>query len=205
MRFDFFQRISRAPTNPHPAPKPREFDVAGLYRGPVAAGAAAPPQRALDETLRQADFWIVSKAIISPHYDIGYNDGPAQRTLVGDARRPLTLPSAQSYSSCICCRCSPLPRAANACSWAAPGAARPPAPARLVPADAGQRTRALHSSAWFAWTAACRRLARPWGDCQCSEGPVMTADYYRPSGQAPARGVRRRREVVYEADGPVVE
>ena len=102
MRFDFFQRISRAPTNPHPAPKPREFDVADLYRGPVAAGAAAEaPQRALDEKLRQAYFWIVNKAIISPHYDIEYNDGPAQRYLVGDARRALTLPSAQSYSSFI--------------------------------------------------------------------------------------------------------
>lgn len=102
MKFDFFQKISRAPTNPHTAPKAREFDVADLYRGPIAdPGEAAPAERALDEKLRQAYFWIVNKAIISPHYDIEYNEGPPQSFAVGDSRRTLTLPSAQSYSSFI--------------------------------------------------------------------------------------------------------
>ena len=102
MAFDFFQKISRAPTNPHGTNATREFDVADLYRGPVDAGqpaqGAAP---GLDEKLRQAYFWIVNKAIISPHYDIEYNDGPAQTFTVGDSKRVLTLPSGQSYSSYV--------------------------------------------------------------------------------------------------------
>jgi len=102
MKFDFFQKISRAPTNPRSAPKAREFDVGDLYRGPIAdSGEAAAGDRALDEKLRQAYFWIVNKAIISPHYDIEYNDGAPQNFNVGDSRRLLTLPSAQSYSSFV--------------------------------------------------------------------------------------------------------
>ncbi len=102
MAFDFFRKISRAPTNPRAVAKPREFDVADLYRGPAGDGgdAAAEPAQ-LDEKLRQAYFWIVNKAIISPHYDIEYNDGPAQSWTVGDSRRPFVLPSGQSYSSYV--------------------------------------------------------------------------------------------------------
>src|SRR5215467_2716158 len=97
---DFFRRVSQAPTNPRPTAKGRQFDVAELYQGPIqvdapAVGAGAP----LDEKLRQAYFWIVNNAIISPHYDIEYNDGPAPTFAVGDTRRTLSLPSAQSYSS----------------------------------------------------------------------------------------------------------
>ena len=103
--FNLFNRVSKAPTNPRtPAqpPQPRQFDVADLYQGPLNTGqapdSAAP---ALDEKLRQAYFWIVNTAIISPHYDIEYNHGPAQTYAVGDARRTLNLPSAQSYSSFV--------------------------------------------------------------------------------------------------------
>jgi MoxR-like ATPase len=88
LAFDFFQKVSRAPTNPRASARAREFDVADLYRGPVAdagAGAAAAASRALDEKLRQAYFWIVNQAIISPHYDIEYNDGPPQTFVVGDS------------------------------------------------------------------------------------------------------------------------
>jgi MoxR-like ATPase len=97
-----FQRLSAAPTNPHAPVAPRTFDVADLYRGPVAqpadGEAAAPP---LDEKLRQAYFWIVNTAIISPHYDVEYNGAPPQSYAVGDGRGRLTLPSAQSYSSYV--------------------------------------------------------------------------------------------------------
>jgi MoxR-like ATPase len=100
--FNFFNRISQAPTNPKTAPKPRQFDVADLYQGPIQTGTSGVQgEQALDEKLRQAYFWIVNNAIISPHYDIEYNDGPAQTYTVGDSRRTLTLPSAQSYSSYI--------------------------------------------------------------------------------------------------------
>jgi MoxR-like ATPase len=99
--FDLFKRISRAPTNPGAAVKPRQFDVADLYRGPVASGDEPQAGAALDEKLRQAYFWIVNHAIISPHYDIEYNDGPARSFALGDKGRRLSLPSAQSYSSFI--------------------------------------------------------------------------------------------------------
>jgi hypothetical protein len=102
-RFNIFQRVSQAPTNPHSLAAPRTFDVAELYRGPVtekrdgAADAGLP----LDEKLRQAYFWIVNTAIISPHYDIEYNDGPPQSFVLGDTKSRLTLPSSQSYSSYV--------------------------------------------------------------------------------------------------------
>lgn len=100
--FDLFKRISRAPTNPGAAPPARQFDVADLYRGAVTTGAdSASDAVQLDEKLRQAYFWIVNHAIISPHYDIEFNDGPPTAFTVGDTRRTLTLPSAQSYSSFI--------------------------------------------------------------------------------------------------------
>jgi MoxR-like ATPase len=100
---DVFQRVSQSPTNPHAAAAPRTFDVADLYRGPVsgqadASDAGAPP---LDEKLRQAYFWIVNTAIISPHYDIEYNEEPPQSFVLGDTKSRLTLPSAQSYSSFV--------------------------------------------------------------------------------------------------------
>jgi MoxR-like ATPase len=102
-RFKPFQRLSAAPTNPHAAVAPRTFDVADLYRGPIAerpdgASADATP---LDEKLRQAYFWIVNTAIISPHYDIEYNAAPPQTFVVGDTKARLTLPSAQSYSGYV--------------------------------------------------------------------------------------------------------
>ncbi len=100
---DVFQRVSQSPTNPQTAAAPRAFDVADLYRGPVAlrdeqSGAAAAP---LDEKLRQAYFWIVNTAIISPHYDVEFNQGPPQSFVLGDSKSRLTLPSAQSYSSYV--------------------------------------------------------------------------------------------------------
>lgn len=100
--FNLFQRVSQAPTNPGSGPASRSFDVAELYEGPVqtAADAGQAPLR-LDEKLRQAYFWIVNNAIISPHYDLEYNNGPAASFAVGDSRRVLTLPSAQSYSSYV--------------------------------------------------------------------------------------------------------
>ncbi len=100
--FNLFQRVSKAPTNPKAAPKPRQFDVADLYQGPVKLGAEqGAAAQSLDEKLRQAYFWIVNNAIISPHYDIEYNHGPAQSYNVGDSKRTLSLPSAQSYSSFV--------------------------------------------------------------------------------------------------------
>src|SRR5437762_11166573 len=97
-----FQRVSQSPTNPRSTAAPRTFDVAELYRGPVSAGDNQDAEMApLDEKLRQAYFWIVNTAIISPHYDVEFNDGPPQSFTVGDTKARLTFPSAQSYSSFV--------------------------------------------------------------------------------------------------------
>lgn len=103
MAFNIFQHLSQAPTNPGKGLSERQFDVADLYRGPLreAAEATAAREQPLDEKLRQAYFWIVNSAIISPHYDIEYNDAPPQTFTLGDSRSTFTLPSAQSYSSFI--------------------------------------------------------------------------------------------------------
>src|SRR5215510_6228779 len=101
--FDLFKRVSKAPTNPHPSAPLKTFDIADLYRGPVTIAETAPTDAglALDEKLRQAYFWIINTAIISPHYDIEYNSAPPQSFAVGDGKSRLTLPSAQSYSSYV--------------------------------------------------------------------------------------------------------
>jgi MoxR-like ATPase len=99
----FFKRVSSAPTNPSRAAAARVFDVADLYRGPVSERGAAVDAQGLplDEKLRQAYFWIVNTAIISPHYDIEYNDAPPAAFTLGDSKSQLTLPTAQSYSSYV--------------------------------------------------------------------------------------------------------
>lgn len=99
-RFPFFQRLSQAPTVPRAAPVARSFDVAELYDGPVPLDHADEAGGVrLDEKLRQAYFWIVNTAVISPHYDVEFQDGPSPEFRIGDSRTLLTLPSAQSYSS----------------------------------------------------------------------------------------------------------
>ncbi len=96
-----FQHISQSPTNPRAAKIKTSFDVADLYAGPVEVVEAQAPDRALDEKLRQAYFWIVNCAILSPHYDIEYNDGPSQSFVFSNAKTKITLPSSQSYSSFV--------------------------------------------------------------------------------------------------------
>src|SRR6478609_1789307 len=98
-----FKRVSASPTNPGKVAAARVFDVADLYRGPIAERQAAVDAQGLplDEKLRQAYFWIVNSAIISPHYDIEYNDAPPAAFTLGDSNSQLTLPTAQSYSSFV--------------------------------------------------------------------------------------------------------
>jgi hypothetical protein len=94
--------VSEAPTNPGPHTKPQSFDVADLYRGPITQPRADDqPAIALDEKLRQAYYWIVNSAIISPHYDIEYNDGASQTFVFGAPSSKISLPSGQSYSSFV--------------------------------------------------------------------------------------------------------
>jgi MoxR-like ATPase len=102
MALNPFRKVSEAPTHPVRERADGPFDVAELYRGPLA-GPEAPGEAsvALDEKLRQAYFWIVNHAIISPYYDIEYNEGPAQSYTFGDSKSRLHLPSGQSYSSFV--------------------------------------------------------------------------------------------------------
>lgn len=100
-----FSRISASPTRPS-ARKTTDatFDVAALVSGPFGAAgeiAGTPSAVALDEKLRQAYFWIVNHAVISPHYDVEYNLTAPQPIQFGDSQTPLYLPTDQSYSSFI--------------------------------------------------------------------------------------------------------
>ena len=98
-----FQRVSQSPTNPHETPAVKEFDVAELYQGPASTGTDVAKPPALDEKLRQAYFWIVNHAVISPFYDIEYQEAgqPSQQFVFGDSHSSVTLPSGQSYCSFV--------------------------------------------------------------------------------------------------------
>ena len=101
MPFDLFRHVPEAPTHPQADAPSRDFDVADLYREPGAAPSAGDGAAALAEKLRQAYFWIVNTAIISPYYDIEYGDEPPAEYTFGDSESTLTLPTGQSYSSFV--------------------------------------------------------------------------------------------------------
>jgi MoxR-like ATPase len=96
-----FGRISASPTNPQPKKQIEPFDIASLYHGPATTGSEQHQSQPLDEKLRQAYFWIINHAIISPFYDIEYNSSTPQTFTFGDRQDPLTLPSSQSYCSFV--------------------------------------------------------------------------------------------------------
>lgn len=96
-----FNKVSAAPTNPHAERPSKKFDIADLFAGPIAEVSSGESVIVMDEKLRQAYFWIVNNAIISPFYDISYQDGPSASFVFGDAKHTLMLPSGQSYSSFV--------------------------------------------------------------------------------------------------------
>lgn len=98
-----YEKVSDSPTNPKESKREKTFDVADLYKGPVSATGVEEKDRPtpLDEKLRQAYFWITNHAIISPFYDIEYQEGPSQHFTFGDQKISATLPSGQSYSSYV--------------------------------------------------------------------------------------------------------
>lgn len=99
------RQVSAAPTLPaSPGSGQDEFDISKLYSGPASGeGSAEAPVSSLDEKFRQAYFWIVNHAIITPYYDIEYNDSgrPARTFTFGGAGTELRLPSGMSYSSFV--------------------------------------------------------------------------------------------------------
>ena len=102
MDFRKQMRVSESPTIPGTKKTQTTFDIEDLYRGPLDV---SQPQETrsedLDEKMRQAYFWLTNHAIITPFYDIEYNEGPPVSYRLGDRQTVLTLPTGQSYSSFI--------------------------------------------------------------------------------------------------------
>ncbi|MBI3273171.1 MAG: AAA family ATPase [Planctomycetes bacterium] len=103
------RHVSQAPTlAPAKGARPRDFDVRDLYEGPAGRpglpGAPASAGIPLAEKLRQAYFWIVNHAIITPYYDIEFNDpaaGPPRAFRFGGAGTEVRLPTDASFSSFV--------------------------------------------------------------------------------------------------------
>ena len=97
------RQVSSAPTLPRPkAERDRAFDVRELYQGPAPTGEPPTGEApALDEKLRQAYFWIVNHAIITPYYDLEFNEAPPASFRFGGVGTEVRLPTAQSYSSFV--------------------------------------------------------------------------------------------------------
>jgi len=98
--FDFFQKVPAAPTNPQEQKNIERFDIKDLYETD-AASSSEGAQVGLDEKLRQAYFWITNTAIISPFYDIEYDEGDSSSFTFGDSKVRVSLPKGQSYCSFV--------------------------------------------------------------------------------------------------------
>ncbi len=98
---NWFRKIPQAPTRPDKkATEPRPFDIADLYEDKEAEKEVSV-ESGLDEKLRQAYFWVTNTAIISPFYDIEFNNEPPTSFVFGDSKVRVTLPTDQSYSSFV--------------------------------------------------------------------------------------------------------
>src|SRR6478752_3002518 len=95
-----FQKVPSAPTNPQETAATTRFEIKDLFESEEQTENGADTV-GLDEKLRQAYFWITNTAIISPYYDIEYDDGDSKRFVFGDSKVELTLPNGQSYSSFV--------------------------------------------------------------------------------------------------------
>lgn len=95
-----FQKVPSAPTNPQESKEPKRFNVKDLYDINESSDEEHV-KSSLDEKLRQAYFWITNTAIISPFYDIEYDDGDSKRFVFGDSKVDVILPNNQSYSSFV--------------------------------------------------------------------------------------------------------
>lgn len=89
---DRWAHVSKSPTK-------ADADVERPLTADDLFGDAESEAAPLDERLRQAYFWLVNSAIISPFYDVEFStDGPLTYD-VGDAGAQLQLGTDQSYSS----------------------------------------------------------------------------------------------------------
>lgn len=97
--------VSASPTRP---PRQRDvsvgLDVAALYEGAAKVdhgdvGTSVPV--ALDDKMRQAYYWIVNHAIITPYYDIEFHTTAPPSFRFGGAGTEVRLPTDQSWSSFV--------------------------------------------------------------------------------------------------------
>ncbi|WP_336642230.1 AAA family ATPase [Microbacterium sp. USHLN272] len=91
---DRWSRVSASPTNPGADHGVGQMTAEELFR-PAAAATAVP----LDEKLRQAYYWMVNRAVISPYYDIEFSHGDPLSIALGDADAKVSLPTQASFSS----------------------------------------------------------------------------------------------------------
>jgi len=97
---DQSKHIPAAPTNPvERSQRKSPFRIKDLFDS--SDTPVREEQTGLDEKLRQAYFWITNTAIISPFYDIEYNEQAPQSFLFGDSKVQVDLPTGQSYSSFV--------------------------------------------------------------------------------------------------------
>ncbi len=90
---DRWHRLSQSPTK-----TAGHEPGAGLTADDLFAPAGAETTT-LDERLRQAYFWLVNSAVISPFYDVEFSSGAPLSFELGDAGARLQLGTDQSYSS----------------------------------------------------------------------------------------------------------
>jgi MoxR-like ATPase len=99
---NIYGKVSKSPTITNKKTKKTSFDVADLFKGPVDTGIKSDTDGSnLDEKLRKAYFWITNYAIITPFYDIEFNEGSSKEYRIGDKKTVFRLPTDQSYSSFI--------------------------------------------------------------------------------------------------------
>lgn len=97
---NLFQKVPSAPTNPRSQLGEGRLSITDLYEQPEQV----PLEEAshdLDEKLRRAYFWIANTAIISPFYDLEFNDDPPRSFTFGDSKAQLSMPTGQCYSSFV--------------------------------------------------------------------------------------------------------
>lgn len=90
---DRWDHVSQPPTTSTRFDEPAPRTAADLF------APRSEPVVPLDEKLRQAYFWLVNQAVISPFYDVEFSGAAATRFRLGDAGAELSLASEQSYSS----------------------------------------------------------------------------------------------------------
>jgi MoxR-like ATPase len=90
---DRWHRLSQSPTRSTAHEPGQSLTANDLF------GDSTAPDASLDERLRQAYFWLVNSAVISPFYDVEFSTDAPLSFELGDSGAQLQLGTDQSYSS----------------------------------------------------------------------------------------------------------